>query len=95
MANGRATVAESAARQLANATKTRAQWDGITPRWLIPFLPWTPVEAGIFRLNRVKQTRGATAVSADDGGVRARRRTVIPICRRPSSITRSIRANIS
>ena len=35
------------------------------PRWLIPFLPWAPVEAGIFRLNRVKQTRGATAVSAD------------------------------
>src|SRR6185436_12717901 len=66
MANGRATVAETAARQLANATKTRAQWGGITPRWLIPFLPWTPVEAGIFRLNRVKQTRGATAVSADD-----------------------------
>ena len=66
MANGRATVAESAARQLANATKTRAQWAGITPRWLIPFLPWTPVEAGIFRLNRVKETRGATAVSADD-----------------------------
>ena len=66
MANGRATVAETAARQLANATKTRAQWGGITPRWLIPFLPWIPVEAGIFRLNRVKQTRGATAVSADD-----------------------------
>ena len=66
MANGRATVAETAARQLANATKTRAQWGGITPRWLIPFLPWTPVEAGIFRLNRVKQTRGATAVSSDD-----------------------------
>jgi Phage capsid-like protein len=63
MANGRGTVAETAARQLANATKTRAQWVGITPRWLIPFLPWTPVEAGIFRLNRVKQTRGATAVS--------------------------------
>jgi hypothetical protein len=66
MATERGTVAESAARQLANATKTRAQWSGITPRWLIPFLPWTPVEAGIFRLNRVKRTRGATAVSADD-----------------------------
>ena len=26
---GRATVAEGAARQLANATKTRAQWGGI------------------------------------------------------------------
>jgi hypothetical protein len=60
---GRATVAEGAARQLANATKTRAQWGGITPRWLIPFLPWTPAEAGIYRLNRVKETRGATATS--------------------------------
>lgn len=50
----RRTLRESAARQLANATKTRAQWAGITPRWLVTFLPWTPVEAGIFRLNRVK-----------------------------------------
>ena len=55
---GRGTLAEGAARQLANATKTRAQWGGITPRWLIPFLPWTPVEAGIYRVNKVKETRG-------------------------------------
>jgi hypothetical protein len=60
---GRSTVAEGAARQLANATKTRAQWGGITPRWLIPFLPWTPAEAGIYRLNRVKETRGATSTT--------------------------------
>jgi hypothetical protein len=26
----------------------------ITPRWLVSFLPWVPVEAGIFRLNKVK-----------------------------------------
>ncbi|HEY0329606.1 MAG TPA: family 2A encapsulin nanocompartment shell protein [Rhodopseudomonas sp.] len=51
----RRTLSESAARQLANATKTRAQWSGITPRWLVSFLPWTPVEAGIYRLNRVKE----------------------------------------
>jgi hypothetical protein len=51
----RRTLSESAARQLANATKTRAQWGGITPRWLVNFLTWTPVEAGIFRLNRVKE----------------------------------------
>src|ERR1700694_4806550 len=62
----RRTLAEGAARQLANATKTRAQWGGITPRWLIPFLPWTPVEAGIYRLNRVKETRGATSASSAD-----------------------------
>ena len=62
----RRTLAEGAARQLANATKTRAQWGGISPRWLIPFLPWTPVEAGIYRLNKVKETRGATSASAAD-----------------------------
>jgi len=58
----RRTLAEGAARQLANATKTRAQWG----RWLIPFLPWTPVEAGIYRLIRVKETRGATSASSAD-----------------------------
>ncbi|WP_072374303.1 family 2A encapsulin nanocompartment shell protein [Hyphomicrobium sp. NDB2Meth4] len=63
---GRGTLAEGAARQLANATKTRAQWGGITPRWLIPFLPWTPVEAGIYRLNKVKETRGATSAKSSD-----------------------------
>jgi Phage capsid-like protein len=49
----RRTLSEGAARQLANATKTRAQWGGISPRWLVNFLSWTPVEAGIFRLNKV------------------------------------------
>ena len=63
---GRGTLAEGAARQLANATKTRAQWGGITPRWLIPFMPWTPVEAGIYRLNKVKETRGATSAKSLD-----------------------------
>ncbi|MFD2235169.1 family 2A encapsulin nanocompartment shell protein [Phaeospirillum tilakii] len=57
----RRTLNEQAARQLANATKTRAQWSGITPRWLVSFLPWTPVEAGIYRLNRVKEAAAATA----------------------------------
>lgn len=56
----RRTLSESAARQLANATKTRAQWSGITPRWLVSFLPWTPVEAGIYRLNRVKEEGALT-----------------------------------
>ena len=51
----RRTLSEPAARQLANATKTHAQWGGISPRWLVSFLPWTPVEAGIYRLNRVKE----------------------------------------
>ncbi len=57
----RRTLSESAARQLANATKTRAQWGGITPRFLVNFLTWTPVEAGIFRLNKVKEEGEPTA----------------------------------
>ena len=56
----RRTLSESAARQLANATKTRPQWSGITPRWLVSFLPWVPVEAGIYRLNRVKEESALT-----------------------------------
>jgi hypothetical protein len=57
---GRRTLSEGAARQLANATKTHAHWGGISPRWLVNFLAWTPVEAGIFRLNRVKEPESPT-----------------------------------
>lgn len=46
-------LTDAAARQLANATKTTAQLSTITPRWLTRMLAWTPVEAGIYRLNRV------------------------------------------
>ena len=35
------------------------------PRWLVSFLPWTPVEAGIYRLNRVKKE--AVGESGDVG----------------------------
>jgi hypothetical protein len=47
-------LGDSAARQLANATKSRAQLSTITPRWLTHLLQWLPVEAGIYRLNKVK-----------------------------------------
>ncbi|WP_295442502.1 family 2A encapsulin nanocompartment shell protein [uncultured Thiodictyon sp.] len=47
-------LGDSAARQLANATKTVPQLLTITPRWLLHLLPWVPLEAGIFRLNKVK-----------------------------------------
>ncbi|SFY35038.1 family 2A encapsulin nanocompartment shell protein, partial [Azotobacter vinelandii] len=47
-------LGDSAARQLANATKTVPQLSTISPRWLVHLLQWTPVEAGIFRLNKVK-----------------------------------------
>jgi Phage capsid-like protein len=48
------TLGDNAARQLANATKTTAQLSTISPRWLTHLLQWVPVEAGIFRLNTVK-----------------------------------------
>ncbi len=48
-------LSDSAARQLANATKTVAQMSTITPRWLTRLMQWVPVEAGIYRLNRVKR----------------------------------------
>lgn len=47
-------LGDAAARQLANATKTTAQMSTITPRWLVHLLNWVPVEAGIYRLNKVK-----------------------------------------
>jgi hypothetical protein len=50
-----ATLGAEAARQLANTTKTPPQWVGVTPRWLVSLLPWVPVEAGTYRVNKVKE----------------------------------------
>jgi hypothetical protein len=47
-------LSDNAARQLANADKTVPILSTITPRWLVHLLQWRPVEAGIYRLNRVK-----------------------------------------
>ena len=64
----RNTLGEKAARQLANATKTHAQWLGITPRWLVSFLPWSPVEAGIYRLNQVVEEETPADVECSPRG---------------------------
>lgn len=47
-------LGDAAARQLANATKTVPQLLTISPRWFTRLLQWVPVEAGIYRLNKVK-----------------------------------------
>ncbi|GGB95840.1 hypothetical protein GCM10007205_01370 [Oxalicibacterium flavum] len=47
-------LGDNAARQLANATKTVPQLSIITPRWLTHLLQWVPVEAGIYRVNQVR-----------------------------------------
>ncbi|MCC7385141.1 MAG: hypothetical protein IT384_25060 [Deltaproteobacteria bacterium] len=52
MADALRTIGEKAARQLANTTKTPPQWRGATPRWLTQLIPWTPVEAGVYRVNQ-------------------------------------------
>ena len=47
-------LGDVAARTLANATKTVPMLSTITPRWLVHLLPWKPLEAGIYRVNKVK-----------------------------------------
>src|ERR1700680_3236898 len=56
----RHTLSEQQARQLANVTKTVPMMEAITPRWLVTFLSWAPVEAGTYRVNKVKVTRPGT-----------------------------------
>ena len=58
----RHTLGDAAARQLANTTKTPPQLGSITPRWLVNLLPWTPVESGTYRVNRVKSDSAVEVV---------------------------------
>jgi hypothetical protein len=58
-------LGDIAARQLANATKTVPQMSRITPRWLTHLLQWVPVEAGIYRLNRVKDEANVAVDCSD------------------------------
>ncbi|MFD8085113.1 family 2B encapsulin nanocompartment shell protein [Kitasatospora sp. NPDC059722] len=41
-----------AARNLATTTKSEPQMQEITSRWLLRMLPWVPVQAGTYRVNR-------------------------------------------
>jgi hypothetical protein len=59
-ADVRHTLSEQQARQLANITKTVPMMETITPRWLVTFLSWVPVEAGTYRVNKVKPTHPGT-----------------------------------
>ena len=53
MAEAQHALGEAAASRLANVTKTAPQYRAITPRWLVRFLDWKPLEAGKLRVNRV------------------------------------------
>ena len=59
-------LGDLAARQLANATKTVPQLSTITPRFLLHLLSWVPVEAGIYRVNRVVNP-DQVALHAEEG----------------------------
>lgn len=54
MADKISSLAGSAARKLANTTKTQPQMAMVSPRWLLRFLPFVDVEAGTYRVNRVR-----------------------------------------
>ncbi|TBW35502.1 hypothetical protein EYW49_15865 [Siculibacillus lacustris] len=61
------SLGDVAARQLANATKTVPQMTSVSPRWLVHCLEWMPVEAGILRVNKVKnEDRVAVGCSGRD-----------------------------
>lgn len=62
--NNQLALSDAAARQLANATKTVPQLSTITPRWLTHLLQWVPVEAGIYRLNKVKDPEAVRVLCA-------------------------------
>ncbi len=53
----RASLGERGASQLANVTKTPPIFQAITPRWIVRLLDWKPLEAGIFRRNRVVEDK--------------------------------------
>ena len=59
-----AALSDNAARQLANATKTAPILPTISPRWLVHLLQWVPVEAGIYRLNTVRNPENVEVACA-------------------------------
>lgn len=46
------SLATTAARKLANTTKSAPQMQGISSRWLLKVLPWLQVSGGVYRVNR-------------------------------------------
>ena len=56
----------NAARLLAHTTKSLPMMENITPRWLLKFLHWVPVEAGVYRANRIR--RAAPQDNTGDNG---------------------------
>src|SRR6476619_2910700 len=58
-------LGDGAARNLADVTKTVPQMSTISPRWLVHLLAWVPVEAGIYRVNKVKHPEEVDVVCSN------------------------------
>ncbi|MFI5783108.1 family 2A encapsulin nanocompartment shell protein [Nocardia sp. NPDC051570] len=57
------SLGDEAAQSLATETKSVPQMESITPRWLVHLLDWVPVEAGVYRRNRVTNEQTVTVES--------------------------------
>lgn len=64
----RVSLGEKGAYQLANVTKTPPIYKAITPRWIVRLLDWKPLEAGIFRRNRVVDDKTIEVVCSHTEG---------------------------
>lgn len=62
----RLSLHEEAAYQLANVTKTAPQFGAITPRWLVRFLDWKPLESGTLRVNKVNEGKAIESICAHE-----------------------------
>ena len=80
---GQTALGDNAARQLANATKTVPQLSTISPRWLTHLLQWVPVEAGIYRLNQVKNPEEVKAACTQREDESELPRTFVPYDENP------------
>lgn len=80
------TLSTQAARNLATTTKTSPVMGAISPRYLLRFLPWVDVEAGTYRVNRVRVVgdaydRIATSLQDDRFVVNAATLAAVPLFR--------------
>ncbi|MDR1977029.1 MAG: hypothetical protein LBQ18_08600 [Campylobacteraceae bacterium] len=48
-------VSVNAARQLTNTTKTTAQFESLTPKWLTRLIDWKALDSALYRVNKVKE----------------------------------------
>jgi hypothetical protein len=80
------SLGDAAAFQLANVTKTPPQYAAITPRWLVRFLDWKPLEAGTLRVNRVVDEK-SVEVTCDQKDAAALPETFVNYDEKPREYT--------